>query len=78
MFVNFLTLEDTTVCPERLILKIWGTIMLLVSSKKVIEPKISVAPTLFKVVKIGAVAVTLLPYALKAELIMTRLTISEF
>ena len=61
MFVNFLSFEEITVWPERLILKIWGITMLLLSFKKVMEPKMSVAPTLFKVVKIGAVVVSVLP-----------------
>ena len=52
--------------------------MLPLSDTKVIAPKISRAPTLFKCVKIGAVAGFGLPDASKPELIMMRLTIGLF
>jgi hypothetical protein len=50
------TLEETTLVPVTLILNSKGEILLPLSDKNVMAPKISIAPTLFKWVKTGVVA----------------------
>ena len=58
-----LTFEEITLVPETMILNSLGQILLPLSDKKVIAPRMSTAPTLFKCVKIGAVAVFVPPDA---------------